>query len=103
MKPATPFSKDTQDIIKLQLKSPEALLKLDCNKYDEEGKTYCNSQKTKMEAHFNEVTWQKVLAKGDEYIKTFDCSTLVSTFGQKYCTEYQAKLAKAPAGSAAGE
>lgn len=44
-----------------------------------------------MEKARNEVTWQKVLAKGDGYIKTFDCTTITSSFGQKYCKEYQEK------------
>jgi hypothetical protein len=99
---ATQLSKDTQAIINVQLKSPEAILSLDCTTYDAEGKAYCATEKTKMEAQKNEVTWQKVLAKGNEYIKTFDCSTIVSTFGQKYCTEHQAKIPKGTPATSSG-
>ncbi len=91
---ATLLSKDTQAIINIQLKAPDDILKLDCNTYDAEGKAYCEAEKTKMQTLLNEVTWQKVLVKGDEYIKTFDCSTIVSTYGQKYCTDHKAKLTK---------
>ena len=84
------------------MKSPEAILKLDCNTYDAEGKVYCTAEKTKMETLMNEVTWQKVLAKGDEYIKTFDCSTIASSYGQKYCKESQEKIANKPAPTSSG-
>lgn len=84
------YVQSIQAIIALQLKDPDTILKLNCDTYDEAGKKYCTDEKAKLSAVKNEITWESVLKKGPEFIKTFDCKKLASEFGQKYCSEYQA-------------
>ena len=57
------FPMSVQSIIGIQLKDPDAVLKLNCDTYDEAGKKYCNDEKAKMTALKNEVTWESVLKK----------------------------------------
>lgn len=92
-----PISSETQEIIKLQMKNwPNYIIKLDCNKYSNyiEAKKYCESQKKIYEEKSSEITWEKVLKKWDDYIKTFDCKTIKSTYWQKYCIKYKDKIKK---------
>lgn len=89
------LSSDTKKILELQKeKWPNALLELNCSKYDTEWKKFCTSQQTLIKK-FNEetITWEETLKKWPDYIKTFDCMKIANEFWQKYCKEYQVALA----------
>ena len=84
-----------QDIIKLQIKEwPQAIESVNCDTYSGQDREYCNNEKKKIEEYKKEITWESVLKKWPEYIKDFDCSTILSSFGQKYCSEYKLSLPK---------
>lgn len=89
------LSSSVQEIIQLQMKKwPDAILDLNCSTYDAEWKAFCERQKKVVNEWKAQVTWKSVLEKWPEYIKTFDCNDIVSTYGKKYCIDYKDKLAR---------
>lgn len=88
------LSAGTKKLIELQNeKWPNALLEVDCSKYDTEWSKFCKSQQSLIKK-FNEetITWEEVLKKWPNYIRTFDCKKITNEFGQKYCLEYKANI-----------
>ncbi|EKE27368.1 MAG: hypothetical protein ACD_3C00219G0004 [uncultured bacterium (gcode 4)] len=87
------YSDWKQEIIKLMLKYwPDSILKADCNKYDIEGKDYCEKEKLKLESIKKEITWESVFIKWNTHIKAFDCNLIKQVQWKKYCEDYKINL-----------
>ncbi len=72
----------------------EKVLKLDCNNYKADWKAYCESEKNELAIISQEITWESVLKKGNQYIATFDCNTIESDHWKKYCLDYKKIIEK---------